>query len=280
MWFIKCCLKPKEVTNKEEQHPLRPYVVNILEKHGMRCLYQVYDDRNVEIWKVLNTNTNNYMAAKIAKRGHRARLKRESYILESLDHANIVPFLSFICEYDYAILSTEWVSGGDFLACFSDDKFKFEPKTFLVQMIGALQCLWEVHGCAHCDISLENILNQGGRPKLCDFEFANDLPVLCGKLPYQAPEMVHSVLVKKNYCVKSCDVYALGVCYFAMLFGIMPLPSIKSRAFEYVCDNGWPSLFSSYNINISADDVQLISGMLAIDPCERWTYEDVLRSVS
>merc|ERR1712032_710666 len=148
-------------------------------------------------------------------------------------------------------------------------------------------------GIAHRDLSLENTLvTDGGggemQIKLIDFGMAT-LSKSCtheirGKASYQAPEM-HG----KSPCDPiAFDHFALGVVLFAMASQDYPWSSTEPntcRLFESVKQLGLRKVLTHRRVRkqsskklsdvLSPDFVELVEGMLAFDPAERSTLNEL-----
>jgi serine/threonine protein kinase len=91
-------------------------------------------------------------------------------------------------------------------------------------------------GYVHRDIKLENILfSQSLEPKIGDLGFVEEMALgqlskthkgTCG---YQAPELVTAKTTINSMELPSCDIFSLGVTFFAVLIGFMPFPSVGLR---------------------------------------------------
>lgn len=150
----------------------------------------------------------------------------------------------------------------------------------------AVKFLHDAH-IAHRDLKPENLLYSKKEPdgvlKLTDFGFAKEslnklaLQTPCYTPYYVAPE----VLGPENYD-KSCDVWSLGVIMYILLCGFPPFysnhglaisPGMKKRIRmgQYTFPNPeWQ--------HVSQDAKDLISGMLNIDPAQRFAIEQVIKN--
>lgn len=179
-------------------------------------------------------------------------------------------------------------------------------------------------GIAHRDIKLENILlahaykidAPGSRPidvKLIDWGLAHQhalrsdgsvvaakLRSRCGSRSYMSPEIatikkgggssaVASADSRDGYDGFAADVWSLGVCLFAMLFGFFPFDSSDPAAdwrVRCVCEaqlrgeSSVGTIFGFYEgktCTASAQAVALLDAALLFEPSQRPTVDDIMR---
>ncbi|RLN86745.1 hypothetical protein BBJ28_00003479 [Nothophytophthora sp. Chile5] len=137
------------------------------------------------------------------------------------------------------------------------------------------------HGVAHRDLSLENVLLQGGQAKICDFGLSTDANVLSddavGKFYYMAPEVSQGV----HYDPKKADVWSLGVMLFIMLTGSPLFADEAPRAptLRVLAKYGVGKILELWHLKrqFSPQTVNLLACMLQVQPQHRLTIEQVLR---
>ena len=236
-------------------------------------------------------------------------IQKECAALEGLNHENIIKVLAHgpgKTRSNYAhlyFIFMEVASGGELFDQIIDSTRspvamnEATARKFMIQLLKGVQ---HCHSCgvAHRDLKLENVLlTEDGVVKVIDFglshiyqkgaqgEYDRSVPLLerCGSLSYRAPEVVSG----PGYDGFQADVWSLGVCLFAMLSGFFPLEEASHHDWRYgrlcaVQRNGHSttkSVLAWYRrscAHLSAPVVQLLDGMLTIDPQLRMTMEAVL----
>jgi tRNA A-37 threonylcarbamoyl transferase component Bud32 len=170
------------------------------------------------------------------------RFHREARVLARLNHPNIVTVHDFGQSGGFFYLLMEFVDGVNLRQAMQAGRFSPQQALFLVPKIcEALQFAHE-EGILHRDIKPENILLDGrGRVKIADFGIAKLVGeakenitltasgLAVGTPHYMAPEQLeHPQDVDQR-----ADIYSLGVVFYEMLTGELPIgrfapPSQKS----------------------------------------------------
>lgn len=154
-------------------------------------------------------------------------------------------------------------------------------------------------GVAHRDIKLENVLiDLEGHIKLTDFGLAGVFRIQeggaerllsdrCGSKAYVAPELIADR--SSPYVGPPVDVWACGVCLFAMLANFFPFDVACARRdwrvphVQLAQAAGGSTVRTLYELasrpcDFSAEVTALLDSMLALDPARRATLADVLAS--
>jgi len=160
------------------------------------------------------------------------RFSREARVLARLNHPNIVAVYDFGHSGGFFYLLMEYVDGVNMRQAMRSGRFSPAEALALVPRIcDALQYAHE-EGVLHRDIKPENILlDAKGRLKIADFGIAKILGSARGKITltdqglavgtphYMAPEQLeHPQDVDQR-----ADVYSLGVVFYEMLTGELPV---------------------------------------------------------
>jgi predicted Ser/Thr protein kinase len=160
------------------------------------------------------------------------RFGREARALAKLNHPNIVTVHDFGQAEGQSFFIMEYVDGANLRQRLRKERLA-PPETFRIvaQVCDALQYAHD-EGIAHRDIKPENILlDQKGRVKIADFGIAKLLArktveytltgpwQVMGTLNYMAPEQLENPLAVDH----RADVYSLGVVFYEMLTGELPL---------------------------------------------------------
>ena len=175
--------------------------------------------------------------------GFAERFTREGRVLARLSHPNIVTVHDFGESGGFCFLIMEYVDGVNLRQAMRAGRFTPEQALNIIPvMCEALQYAHS-QGVLHRDIKPENILlDAKGRVKIADFGIAKILNEDCdggmmlthsgaklGTAPYMAPEQIEQPASVDH----RADIYSLGVVFYEMLTGELPLgrfaaPSEKS----------------------------------------------------
>ena len=170
------------------------------------------------------------------------RFNREGRVLARLNHPNIVSVFDFGRTEHFYFLTMEYVDGVNLRQAMQAGRFSpAEALAIVPKVCEALQYAHE-QGVLHRDIKPENILlDARGRVKIADFGIAklvDDDPAsvtltgtgtALGTPHYMAPEQ----LERPSEVDHRADIYSLGVVFYEMLTGELPLgrfapPSAKT----------------------------------------------------
>lgn len=237
-----------------------------------------------------------------------AKLQQEMNLLLSINHANIVRFISYYVEPSSSTgLSTtylvlEKMNDGELFQRIVN-KLKLgqeETKAMFRQLLSGLEYLHS-NNIIHRDIKPENILlditprvsaqqAQTGpwdhdeidiKVKIADFglaKFIGELKftnTLCGTPAYVAPEILDNTH-ERSYSTK-VDLWLSGVLLYVCLCGFPPFsdelapPSMRQQILE-----GKYAFYSPYWDDINDSALDLISSLLVVDPLERYDVKRTL----
>lgn len=224
----------------EDLAPLFPQleILELLGRGGMGAVYKARQknlDRLVAL-KVLTIDPE-------AEGGFGERFQREAQALAKLNHPNIVGVFDFgVIDGLYYFLM-EYVDGANLRSLIRGGELKPEAALALIpSFCDALQYAHD-EGVVHRDIKPENVLvDKKGRVKIADFGLAKLLGqegadhgltltgMALGTPRYMAPEQ----LDRPESVDHRADIYSLGVVFYEMLTGEIPmgrfaLPSEKVR---------------------------------------------------
>ena len=169
-----------------------------------------------------------------------ARFDREAKALASLSHPNIVQVHDYGQEGDLFFLAMEFVDGTSLRRILSSQNIAPETALrYVPQLCDALECAHS-QGVIHRYIKPENILiDKRGNLKIADFGLAKiaagaavksdaatepeghatQIGQVMGTPHYMAPEQVENMAIVDH----RADIYSLGVVFYEMLTGELPL---------------------------------------------------------
>ena len=160
-----------------------------------------------------------------------------------------------------------------------------EARVFLKQIIKGLRGLHDLKICHH-DMKMENVMFQGNQAYIIDFGMAVKVPYqgdqrclvkrmgAFGTFQYMAPE----ILADKDFDSEAIDVWSAGVMLFRMLTArpsyTTPLPTdLQFIRMTRMLDQ----LLATYGIDLSPECVDLLKGLLQVDPRLRLSIDEVLK---
>jgi len=176
--------------------------------------------------------------------GFTERFNREGRVLARLSHPHIVVIHDFGASGGFAYLVMEYVDGVNLRQAMRAGRFTPEQALGIVPDICDALQFAHARGVLHRDIKPENLLlDAAGRVKIADFGIAKILDekggdamlltqsgARLGTAPYMAPEQIEEPASVDH----RADIYSLGVVFYEMLTGELPLgrfaaPSEKSE---------------------------------------------------
>jgi serine/threonine protein kinase len=196
--------------------------------------------------------------------------------LMSLSHPNIVSIYGHFASPNYCYLVLEYCEGGSLTEVIAaKGPFTGTSLFHMSRQILLAMLYLHSHQFCHRDIKPENILmDKYGRPKLADFGFASNFlqndQKICGSLPFQAPELIER---RPGIDPIACDIWALGVTFYKLMFGHLPWTSRSSAGMSSeICAGsfGFPPKCSQ---SFSA----VILAMVNTDPALRKPVAEVLK---
>lgn len=174
-----------------------------------------------------------------------------------------------------------------------------EARYWLRQVIDGVEFLHS-RGICHRDLSPENIMIDGSFGVIIDMGMCLRVPYIhpsdraartdiseshgtvrclispqgaCGKLPYMDPVIYAN---RRPFDGAAADIWTCGTILFCMITGNRSYqrPHMSDPQF-YWMTHGMRQLLSDWRVNMSEEGIQLLTGMMEVDPRLRLTIEEV-----
>ncbi len=249
-------------------------VLSLISEGGMGTIYLVRD-KHTKAHLALKENVGLTTA-------ERRQFKRETRILQSLNHQNIPQYTDYFeDEHGGQFLVMEYVEGPDLGELLRHRRRPFPEKKVLVWADQLLDALQYLHGqrppVIHRDIKPANLkLTSEGLIKLVDFGISKtyhpDRTTASGArgfTPHFAPREQYRRTMRTN---ARTDIYSLGATLYYLLTRRLP-PSAPDRMLN---QEALPSI-RYYNPKVSANTDQVILKAMEVSPTERYASARVMR---
>jgi len=231
-----------------------------------------------KVYKALDLTTNEYVAIKKINffdfpDNIKKRIHNELFILQSVNHKNIVRFVDFEFVNKHLFIIFEFCDGdiSNYIGKIKDEN---QLKDLFLQIIRGFEYLHSKN-ILHRDIKPQNILIKGGEVKICDFGFSSMIKdqlqmnsTICGTPLFMSPE----VLNFQPYSFKS-DIWSLGILFYLVAYGKHPFNNPKS------IENYREFLINKIHYPFTFSDafIDLLKNMMKINYNERFSFNQLLQ---
>ena len=209
----------------------------------------------------------------------REAILRESRLLATLEHPNIVRLIACDEHEDTLFVVMEWVEGASLAR-------RLENETAISTAVAIRIARQVLAGLAHAhernllhgDISADNILLSGDVAKITDFGMARTVHVAehdslqIGNPYYLAPEQFQAEAVFAS------DIYAAGVVLYQMLTGALPYRDADPQRQRVLVETGGNSHPRKQNPAVSQDLDAVVAKALAPQVSERYATAEAMLS--
>lgn len=241
------------------------------------------------VYKVQNKLSKEMRAMKVLKKSSTCSEQddketfNEIFILEQLDHPNIMKIYEFYSNRNYYSIVTELCEKGDLFNKIIKKGPMSEEHCALImyQLLHAVNYFHKMK-VVHRDLKPENILiaetERKGYPfiKICDFGTATMYEK--GKIDQKAigtPYYVAPEVLRKKYNEK-CDLWSCGVILYVLFTQIPPFPGDSEKEIiSNVVKGEYDTDFGPFR-KCSKEILSLLEGLLCKDPSKRLSAEMAL----
>ena len=201
---------------------------------------------------------------------------KEMYIHVYLQSDYVVPIHDIYINDDKIYIIMEYIPGGDLFEQVDSMDLTYNDSLSIVYRISTLLKYIHSNGVIHGDLKMENILIDKLNMYICDFGFSvfadsSYTPSIFYTNPYTAPEQLRY----RNFTYKS-DVWSLGVILYTLCFNSYPFGYDNDQ--EYTPYEMYMLIINKplgIPVNTPKRIAKLISGMLEIDPKNRYSLKKV-----
>jgi len=242
------------------------------------------------VWECTHKVTNERYAVKIILRkklhpkDDEAVLNEVAMMQSLADNKYVVHLMDFYEEEDSFYIVLEYMAGGDvFDRIVSLTQYtELDARNLTLTLLRAVGGMHSL-GIVHRDLKPQNLLLRDEKDnssiKVADFGFARrvhtpeSLTTRVGTPTYVAPEVLKNI--PHDHRV---DLWSIGVIVFVLLVGYPPfMEDDQPKLFQKIRTGEWSFHEDDWK-HISRDAKDLIRGFLQVDPKDRWTIEQALKS--
>ncbi len=245
------------------------------------------------VWQATDlTGKKRSVALKLIREEHasdpvqRKRFLNEAYLVDQLDHPNIIKVFERGEHQQTLFIAMELLSGKSLADVIrAGDRLPVAECLRIMRQLA--DALTRIHGqgILHRDVKPANVMLMNGTAprtaKLLDFGLAQSPSLtrltetgeILGTVYYMAPE-----LISQRQASAASDIYALGVVYYEMLTLEKPfLGENPGEIIRAILENE-PVPPSHFRADLSREQTALVLRMLSKDPGQRPTDDDLLAS--
>lgn len=249
------------------------------------------------VYLAKNNETDEKFAIKAFNKDHILRkdkgvenIREEIEITWNLNHKNLIKMIELHESENSIYMILELLEGGEIFTL-SGGCIQFDIAIHILRDLLRGVSYLARHEIMHRDLKPENIvLKYKGVPlrdntiKIVDFglsAFKDELPhcfVKCGTPGYAAPEVINSASDQIILYDTKCDIFSLGIIFYFMITGVMPYDGadfmeVLNNNRKGVIDFSIPELANQPKVVMD-----LLRGMLDLDPQKRLSAEEALES--
>lgn len=220
------------------------------------------------IYKGYNSKNNTQVVIKQNIKLSNIQVKNELFILQKLNHINIIKFYDEFHTNDKIFFILEYCNNGT-LEDYIKSKNNIYDEKYIFEILFGFEYLHK-NKVMHRDIKPSNFLIHNNQIKISDFGFSKietiDLSnTFCGSPMYMAPE----ILMNKKYTNKS-DLWSLGISIYETLFKEYPYKNQESII---------KNIISEKEIIIPPNEIldDLLSKLLIKNPDNRIDWEELFK---